>query len=109
MNLKEIQVMITETANSHGWGDGPADIPAACALFHSEVSELFEHYRNGQDVNEIFYGNDDKPDGIPVEVADIIIRVLHFAEYHGIDVEKAILIKNQYNMARPFKHGNKVI
>ena len=46
-----------------------------------------------------------KPCGIPSELADIIIRVLHFSGKHGIDIEKAVAEKMLYNDTRPFKHG----
>jgi hypothetical protein len=48
-----------------------------------------------------------KPCGIPSELADIIIRVLHFSGKHGIDIERAVYEKMAYNRTRPFKHGGK--
>lgn len=109
MQFNDIMDLITKTAEDHGWGDGPSDFPRAVALIHSEVSEAFEHYREGQEITEVFYhGIDAKPDGVPIELADIIIRVMHVARYWGIDLEEAILRKNRYNQDRPFKHGNKV-
>lgn len=50
-----------------------------------------------------------KPCGIPSELADIIIRVLHFSGKHGVDIEKAVIEKMAYNATREFRHGNKVI
>jgi len=50
-----------------------------------------------------------KPCGIPSEMADVIIRVLHFAGKHNIDIEKAVNEKMHYNRTRPFKHGNKIL
>lgn len=43
--------------------------------------------------------------GIPSEMADVLIRVLHFAGKHGIDIKAAVETKASYNRSRPFKHG----
>jgi hypothetical protein len=48
-----------------------------------------------------------KPCGIPSELADVIIRILHFAGKHNIDIEQAVREKMHYNETRPFKHGGK--
>jgi NTP pyrophosphatase (non-canonical NTP hydrolase) len=50
-----------------------------------------------------------KPEGIPSEMADIVIRVMDYCGYAGIDLEKAIAEKMEYNRTRPFKHGGKTI
>ena len=48
-----------------------------------------------------------KPEGVPSELADIVIRVMDIAEFYGIDLAQAILDKMEYNNARPYKHGRK--
>lgn len=48
-----------------------------------------------------------KPCGIPSELADIVIRVLHFAGKHGIDIDRAVAEKMAYNATREPKHGGK--
>lgn len=50
-----------------------------------------------------------KPCGIPSELADIVIRIMHFSHRHGIDLGKAMREKMAYNETRPFKHGMKKI
>lgn len=50
-----------------------------------------------------------KPCGIPIELADIVIRVAHFAKKHGIDLVEAIQIKADYNRTRPHRHGGKAL
>jgi NTP pyrophosphatase (non-canonical NTP hydrolase) len=47
--------------------------------------------------------------GIPTEMADELIRVLHFCGKHGIDIEKAVIEKMAFNDSRPYKHGGKKI
>lgn len=49
-----------------------------------------------------------KPCGIPIEAADIIIRVLDMCAAYGIDIEAAIAMKMEYNSTRPYMHGKKV-
>ena len=48
-----------------------------------------------------------KPEGIPSELADVVIRVFDMCGYFGIDLEDAISEKMEYNKNRPYKHGNK--
>lgn len=64
------------------------------ALIHSEVSELLEGIRNGVE-------NEDE------ELADIVIRCNDYAGGYGINLEKAIIEKIEFNNQRPYKHGKK--
>ncbi|HET7110164.1 MAG TPA: hypothetical protein VFI41_04790 [Gemmatimonadales bacterium] len=114
MNLSEYAEQIHKTAVDHGWWEnGDRNIGEVMMLIVTEVAEAFEHYRHGQDITEVFYLDDkregvkDKPDGVPIELADILIRVLDFAHYNGIDIERAMQIKMAYNDSRPYKHGGK--
>lgn len=51
--------------------------------------------------------NNGKPEGIPIELADVIIRVLDYCGYAGIDIDAAISQKHEYNKTRPYRHGGK--
>lgn len=48
-----------------------------------------------------------KPEGIPSELADILIRVLDVAAYHQMDIARAVADKMAYNETRPMRHGGK--
>jgi len=50
-----------------------------------------------------------KPEGIPSEMADIVIRVLDFCYRHQIDLEEVLLEKLAYNETRGHRHGGKKI
>lgn len=39
--------------------------------------------------------------------ADVIIRVLDYCGYAGIDIDAAISQKHEYNKSRPYRHGGK--
>lgn len=74
------------------------------ALMHSELSEVLEAMR---------YGNppDDKISGygsVESELADVVIRIMDYAEASGINVAEAIEAKIKFNKARPYRHGGKV-
>lgn len=94
-------------AKEKGWDENDVPFPETIALFHSEASEALEEYRTGHGLDEIYYNSDkpDKPEGIPIEVADIMIRIGHWASRHNIDLETALRTKLAYNESRPYRHG----
>ena len=79
------------------------------SLLHSEISEAYEEYRMPDShYTNVYYSTDDeKPEGIPIEFADLAIRLFHYCHYLGIDLADAIRIKMKYNETRPYRHGNK--
>lgn len=177
INLNKLAKEVHENAVAHGWWETERDFGEIIALIHSEVSEVLEEYRNGHGLTETYYSENGKPEGIPSEMADIIIRVIDIcgkydikidedivsrvrriseeykeqldrkfrsfgdtiAQIHqgitiwyenglysgrvadiiavilgmsfhqGIDIEKAIIEKHEFNKTRPYKHGGKLI
>lgn len=105
--INEVAKQIHENAVDHGWWDEERGFPEVLALIHSEVSEALEEYRNGRLPTEVYAGNNGKPEGIPIELADVIIRVLDYCGYAGIDIDAAISQKHEYNRTRPYRHGGK--
>jgi len=108
MQINELVQTSYENAKSKGWHDKPRTIGELICLMHSELSEAFEEHRAGHAVDEI-YEKDGKPEGIPVELADTVIRIADFCGLHGIDLQKAIDIKLEYNKTRSYRHGNKTV
>lgn len=81
------------------------DTPTHIALMHSELSEAFESYRNGEDV--YYYSEGRKPEGLLAELADVVIRICSYCEEHRLPLPEAIDEKMMYNRSRPYKHGGK--
>lgn len=109
--LNEWRDEALRVASDHGFTD--ASIPEDVALMHSELSELLEDFRKGNLPTSIWtIENKDKsfkPCGIPIELADLLLRAFHFAGKHKIDLDRAVEMKHEYNKSRSFKHGGKVI
>ena len=106
MNIKDFQKEVHQNAVEHGWWEENKTFGDIIALCHSELSEALEEYRNNK---EGIYYNGDKPEGIPIELADCIIRILDYCESAEIDIENALKIKHEFNKTRPYKHGGKII
>ena len=105
-SLNELAKEIHENAINHGWWEEERSFGEIIALCHSELSEALEAYRNKE---EMIWDNNGKPDGIAVELADCIIRILDYCGKENIDIENIIKIKHEHNKTRPYKHGGKVI
>lgn len=94
-------------AEAHGFHEASTSPGDIIALIHSELSEVLECFRRGLTPSTIITGPGGKPEGIPIELADVVIRCMDMADLYGIDLEAVILKKHEYNKTRPFLHGKK--
>jgi NTP pyrophosphatase (non-canonical NTP hydrolase) len=106
--MNELATQIHVLAKEKGWWDTPRELPEVLMLCVSELSECLEEYRDGAAMCEVKTAENGKPTGIPIELADVIIRILDFCAMAGIDIDEAVRIKHSFNKSRPFRHGGKV-
>lgn len=128
--LNELAKEIHANAVEHGWWDEERSFGDIVALCHSELSEALEEYRAGRpmvwraceydgfpcdknDCDVYDKGHcsglqvEDKPEGIAVEMADCIIRILDWCGKEGVDIDAIMQEKMEYNLTRPYRHGGK--
>ena len=93
-----------------GWyEDGEPNFAEKIALVHSELSEALEEYRNGHDFKLVYHpAETGKPEGIAVELADALIRIMDMSAEWDIPLAYAFRLKLEYNKSRPHRHGGKV-
>jgi NTP pyrophosphatase (non-canonical NTP hydrolase) len=121
MNINDLCKKAHENAVNKGFWEEEGSFAEQIALMHSELSEALEEYRNKKPMDFIYFSNcsngcesltkqcktcsDAKPEGIPIELADVLIRIFDTCGHYGIDLEQAIEMKMKYNEGRPHKHG----
>lgn len=71
------------------------------ALLHQELSEALEAIRcgNPEDSKLPLFNS------LEVELADVVIRLMDYAEKNGLNVAGAVVAKMAYNAGRVYKHG----
>ena len=107
-----INALISESfqnAKDKGWWDQELNIGEKLALIHSEISEALEEYRSHGEQKQYIRESDGKPEGFVFELADTIIRIADLCGGLELDLEKALRTKMNFNLTRPYRHGNKKI
>lgn len=107
--FQELQEIMHEIALSKGWHNPSKTFGEQIVMMHSELSEVIEAYRTENGGTTGIYTDNDtgKPEGVPIEFADLQIRMLDTVEFYGISLLDATFMKAQFNLSRPHRHGNK--
>ncbi len=100
----------------------PVPIPEKLLMIDGEIAEAMEAYRDPrfdptktyvkQGGEYVELADDDvdptkKPEGLPIELADALIRGLHLAREANLNIGRAVVRKMLHNPTRSFRHGNK--
>lgn len=121
LGAMETEVYDCNVAN--GWFDENRSFGDDIALLHSEVSEMFEAFRdcgladttqesckvrssNGWHDSETHLC---KPEGVGSEAADILVRLLDTCYRYDIDLASEFVRKLAFNRTRGHKHGGKLV
>lgn len=119
--LNEISKDFHEKAKLKGFWDEKREIGTLLMLIVSELSEALEADRKGQyaKIDAFDARNEDRQnwedfasdfkelikDSFEDEIADTFIRLFDLCGYLGIDIDRHITLKMQYNQTREYKHG----
>jgi hypothetical protein len=109
LNFKDLNYWVDlshSVAVQHGWWDSPRPSLECHMLMVSEIAEATEEYRKGKP--PIYIGENGKPEGEAIELADVLLRIFDYFGAKGWDLEKTVRLKHEYNKTRPYRHGNKI-
>ena len=124
--LNELAAAINDNARAHGFWEADRNFGELLMLATSELAEAMEEHRDGRP--NLYYthakcpaGNHPmegrgsvaepyrlsitptcKPEGVAVELADCLIRVLDTMHSLGVDIDAIVTEKMAYNASRPY-------
>lgn len=100
--VRTLMDMAYATASFRGWHNnvetGQYEVrpfPISVALMHSELSEALEAHRRSAQDDKLPHRN-----GVEVELADCVLRIMDTAKAMGLDLAGALIEKNRYNRDR---------
>ncbi len=118
MKIQEAVYKAHDNACEKGWWDKYDTVDSALVadlvssklmLVVTELAEAVEEIRDAKGFSQTYLSIDGKPEGFPIEIADAVIRICDLCGWLGINLEKAVKTKMEYNKQRPTRHGGKVI
>jgi len=129
LTLAQFSEEAYRTARDKGWWLYTRTFGDAISLIHSELSKALEEHRDGHKLTEVrindkLYVNpasDDfeeidylaqngyKPEGVGIELADVLIRIFDLAGKEGLDLDSLVRAKMLFNRTRPYRHGGKLL
>ncbi len=125
MHINDLVKQTGETNKEKGWRDIKRSQLEDLALVVTEVAEAMEEVRHGDSRPAIYqfdrsrddykiiphsnvnWDNTQKPEGVAIELADAVIRIMDMFDNYGWDLEQALKVKMDYNKTRSYRHGNK--
>ena len=90
-----------------GYHRAPERVASRIALIHAELSEALEEVARHRPHR--YEGENGKPEGLAIDLADVILRTVDLAHSLGIDLDRAVADKHAYNITRPIRHGGKAL
>jgi len=105
ITISALQEDVRIYTKEKGWDDDRT-LGDLLLLVVREISEAYEEYRDWHEPNEVRVVHG-KPEGIPIELADAVIRILSLCSKYDINLESALLMKHEFNKTREHRHGGK--
>jgi len=110
MSIKDLIASATRYAIRQGFYGEGWSVEAKLTAIKGEVDEAQRAYDEREAPEEWMHyihhpGMTSIPEGVGIELADVVLRVFSLAGKLGIDLEEMIRIKQEYNTTRPFLHA----
>lgn len=105
-HISDLMMQVNSLAERRGWHENRPTFIESLAMVYSSLSKTIDEYMlvgdNG--TSQVFHSTEGTPEGVPIALAETMLRIMHLASVNGILLESAVIeLLNHWKKQTPLQ------